>query len=194
MIFYPHQKQLQKAKILRLDNESSKTLINYIEKTANLDYQLVSPHNHRANPAERAIQTYKAHFISILSGVHPDFPDNCWDLTLNIQGRSRLQPKLSAHTLIHGNFNFDKTPLAPPGCKVIIHDRPGKRLTWANRGSPGYYIGPAPHHYRNYTCFDAITKATRISDTIEFFPTILLSRRLPVMKSSALHSRISHTA
>jgi 2-succinyl-5-enolpyruvyl-6-hydroxy-3-cyclohexene-1-carboxylate synthase len=103
-----------KGNILRLDNEVSKTLINYIETKAQLEYQLVSPHNHRANPAEQAIQTYKAQFISILSGVHPDFPDNCWDLliphtnlTLNIHCRSRLQPKLSAHTLIHGNFNFD---------------------------------------------------------------------------------------
>jgi hypothetical protein len=166
-----------KAKVLCLDNEVSKTLIRYIEETANLDYQLVSPHNHRANPAERAIQTYKAHFISILSGVHPDFPDNCWDLliphtnlTLNIHRQSKLQPKLSAHTLIHGNFNFDKTPLAPPGCQVIIHDRTGHRLTWANRGTLGYYIGPALKHYRNYTCYDSITKANRVSDTIEFFP------------------------
>ena len=65
-----------KAKILRLDNEVSKTLIKYIENSAQLGYQLVSPHNHRANPAERAIQTYKAHFISILSGTHLAFLDN----------------------------------------------------------------------------------------------------------------------
>ena len=30
-------------------------IIKYIETTAQLDYQLVSPHSHRANPAERAI-------------------------------------------------------------------------------------------------------------------------------------------
>ena len=129
-------------KILRLDNEVSKTLIKYIEETAKLDYQLVSPHKHRANTVERAIQTYKAQFISILSGTHPDFPDNCWDpliphtnLTLNIHQQSKIQPKLSAYTLIHGNFNFDKTPLAPPGARsscMIEQDSASHRLIGAS--------------------------------------------------------------
>ena len=70
------------AKIMRLDNEVSKTLIKYIEKTANLDYQLVSPHNHRANPAEHAIQTYKAYFISILSGKALSTYTHPWQLQL----------------------------------------------------------------------------------------------------------------
>ena len=42
-----------------------------------LDYQLVSPGNYRLNHVKRAIQTFKNHFIAILSGADPKFPKNC---------------------------------------------------------------------------------------------------------------------
>ena len=44
-----------------LDNEVSQELIDTI-KDKNLQYQLASSHDHRLNPAERAIQTFKNHF------------------------------------------------------------------------------------------------------------------------------------
>ena len=40
----------------RIDNEASKILIESIEPKG-LRCQLASPHNHRLNPAERAVQT-----------------------------------------------------------------------------------------------------------------------------------------
>jgi hypothetical protein len=83
------------------------------------------PQIHRRNWAERDIQTFKNHFISGLCSTHPDFPLNLWDkllpqatLTLNLLRPSPINPKLSAYAQIHGAFNFDKTPLAPPGIKV----------------------------------------------------------------------------
>eukprot|EP00536_Pseudo-nitzschia_multiseries_P008523 jgi/Psemu1/20595/gm1.20595_g len=45
------------AKLVRMDNETSKKLIAYITKN-NLDYQLTSPGDHRLNHAERAILNY----------------------------------------------------------------------------------------------------------------------------------------
>jgi hypothetical protein len=41
-------------------------------------HELVPPYNHRSNLAERAIQTFKHHFISILSGVDDKFPLSLW--------------------------------------------------------------------------------------------------------------------
>ena len=67
--------------LFRLDNEIFKDLITAI-KDQNLKYQLALPGDHRQNLAERAIQTWKAHFISIRSRVDPSFPDNCWDLLI----------------------------------------------------------------------------------------------------------------
>jgi hypothetical protein len=62
----------------RLDNETSKELIREIDKKG-LDYQIASPGDHRLNHAERAIQTFKNHFIAILYGTDSNFPAKQWD-------------------------------------------------------------------------------------------------------------------
>ena len=41
--------------------------------------QLVPPDTHRCNLAEREIQTFKRHFISILAGIDPTFSMYLWD-------------------------------------------------------------------------------------------------------------------
>ena len=49
-----------------LDNEASDEFKQYIRQQQ-IQFELVPPGNHRCNKAERAIQTIKAHFISILA-------------------------------------------------------------------------------------------------------------------------------
>lgn len=167
------------AKEIRLDNEISQLFKDHLEKRpVPIPYQLVAPSDHRANPAERAIQSFKNHFIAMLSGTDESFPLDAWDhllpqciVTLNLLRESRIQPALSAYAQIHGAFNFDRTPLAPAGCKIIIHDRPKDRPSWAKHGTAGFYVGPAMQHYRNYTCYMPTTRHTRWSNTVEFFPT-----------------------
>ena len=83
---------------------------------------------------------------------------------------SRINPKKSAYNELWGNFDFNKTPLAPPGCLVVAHERPQDRGTWAEHGLKGYFIGPARHHYRNYEVYIPTTRGVRTTDTIEFFP------------------------
>ena len=56
-----------------LDNETSKELIALIKKK-NLKYQLAAPHDHRLNPAERAVSTFKNHCIAILAECDERFP------------------------------------------------------------------------------------------------------------------------
>ena len=57
-----------------LDNEASSKFKNIITEDLGIKYQLVTPDIHRRNAAEWAIQTFKAHFLSILAGIAPDFP------------------------------------------------------------------------------------------------------------------------
>ena len=47
----------------------------------NCKLQIVEPHNHRVNAAERAIQTFKGVFIVIaaLATTDSDFPLQLWD-------------------------------------------------------------------------------------------------------------------
>jgi hypothetical protein len=83
---------------------------------------------------------------------------------------SRLHPQLSATAHFHGLVNYNKTAFAPPGCKLIAHEKPGKRRTWAPHGQHGYSLGPAMHHYRCQNVYISATASERIVDTLEFFP------------------------
>jgi hypothetical protein len=70
-----------KPKLQTLDNEASAALKNYF--TVNdIAYQLVPPHCHRRNAAERAIRTFKEHFVAGISSVDPSFPMHLWDRLL----------------------------------------------------------------------------------------------------------------
>ena len=60
-----------------LDNGCSKVLKEYTEEE-NETFQLVPPHLHRQNDAERAIQTFKNHFIARMVSTHKDFPLHFW--------------------------------------------------------------------------------------------------------------------
>ena len=57
-----------KPKFEILDNACSRDLVKLMTKN-DIAFQLVPPHLHRANAAERAIRTWKNHFISILCGL-----------------------------------------------------------------------------------------------------------------------------
>jgi hypothetical protein len=156
-----------RAKNIRLDNEILNEFKQHLHKEK-LTYQLASPGDHRVNPAEQAFQTYKNHFIAMLSGTDPSFPVNRWDLfvpqanmTLNLLRESQIQPQLSTYAQIYGQYDYNKTPLAPAGCKILIHDRANERPSWADHGTNGYYIRPALQHYRSYTYYMPTTKATR---------------------------------
>ena len=54
-------------KLYILDNEAGKEFQKEIEKQCKM--QMVPPDTHRRNIAERAIQTFKNHLISILAGL-----------------------------------------------------------------------------------------------------------------------------
>lgn len=56
-----------------IDNEAPAAFKKCIPN-ADIDYKLVSSHIHRRNPAERAIRTFKNHFIAGLSSTDPNFP------------------------------------------------------------------------------------------------------------------------
>ena len=142
------------------------------------NYQLVPPHIHRRNAAEREIQNFNNHFIAGLSSVHKLFPMHLWCrlipqsiLSLNLLRGSRMNPKLSAHAQVHGSFDCNAPPLAPPGTKIIIHEKPSVRGNWSIRGIDGWYIGYAPFHYRCFWVYANKTLHIRITNTVEFSHT-----------------------
>jgi hypothetical protein len=142
-----------KPRLQSLDKEASTALKNLF--TANdVDYQLGPPHCHRRNAAERAIRDFKEQFVAGLSSVDPSFPLHLWDrllpqaeITLNLLRTSQLHPQLSAAAHFHGLVDYNKSAFAPTGCKIIAHEKPGTRRTWAPHGQHGYSLGTAMHHY-----------------------------------------------
>ena len=142
-----------------------------------MKYQIAPRGNHRTIAIEQEIQTLKNHFQSVLYGCDPTFPKNQWGwvllvavLTLTMVRPSQINPAKSAYNQLWGNFDFNKTPLAPLGCLIAVHERAQERGTWTDHGVKGYFIGPAKHHYRNYRVYIPATRGERTTDTIEFFP------------------------
>ena len=72
--------RVEKPTLHILDNEASAAFKEAIRINSNL--QLVPPDTHRRNLAERAIQTFKNHFVAILAGVDESFPMYLWDRLL----------------------------------------------------------------------------------------------------------------
>jgi len=83
----------------QMDNKALKGYKEFIRQNG-MRHELVPPDNHQSNPAERAIQRFKHHFISILSGVDDKFPLSLWcalleqtELTVNLLQKSNVMPK-----------------------------------------------------------------------------------------------------
>mmetsp|Transcript_18114 Transcript_18114/g.28125 ORF Transcript_18114/g.28125 Transcript_18114/m.28125 type:complete len:352 (-) Transcript_18114:350-1405(-) len=85
----------------------------------------------------------------------------------------RINPKLSAYAYLFGQFDFNATPLAPPGTCVIAHEKPQQRCMWDPHGVNGWYVGPALDHYRCITCYIPTTGKERVVDTVQWFPHVV---------------------
>jgi hypothetical protein len=106
------------------------------------------------------------------------FPMHLWDrllhqavITLNMLQTSRINPKLSASTHIDGQYDYNRAPMAPPGTRIIAHETPNIRRTWAPHGQDGWYIGLALEQYRCYTVYITKKISERVVETVEFFST-----------------------
>ena len=127
-----------------MDNECSKAVAAHIRKN-DMDIHLVPPHNHRVNAAERAIATFKEHFITALTTVNKDCPLQLWDeflpqveLTLNLLRFSRRDPNKSANEEVNGFFDFNKMPIAPLGTKGLVYEDPAVRASWAPHSTDAF--------------------------------------------------------
>ena len=152
-----------------LDNKASEAYKLAITKKWGCNFQLVPPDVHHRNVAERALRTFKAHFLSILAGVSDLFPNYLWDhllpqteLTLNLLRQSTLAPRMSTWEHFNGPFNFDATPIGLLGCPIVIHTKPGRRKSWDFCGRKDFNVGPALNHYRCFHVVDRVSQKATI--------------------------------
>ena len=161
-------------KLHKLDNETSKDVEDFI-RSENASYQYTPPDMHRANPAERAIQTWKAVMKSVLASLPPLFPIANWcrlcehvDFCVNIVRKCRQNPRLSAWAAMEGEYHYDATPIAPPGSEMLLHEKPNRRRSWGFNAKKAWYLGPCFNHYRSFRGILPSTGAERVSDTVKF--------------------------
>ena len=100
------------------DNECTRAVQNYIT-SQNVDCQLMEHDNHRVTATERAIQTFKNHFIPRLCSTDRDWPMQLWHtmteqalITLNLLRTSRIDPTKSAYHQVMGHkYDWNAHPL-----------------------------------------------------------------------------------
>lgn len=81
-----------------------------------------------------------------------------------------MNPKLSAWDQVCGVFDYNRTPIGPPGTRVLVHEKSQQRGTWPPHGEDAWYIGPAFEHYRCYKVWAWETRRNRETDTLSWFP------------------------
>ncbi len=124
-----------------------------------------------------AIQTFKDAFIAALAMTDSEFPLQLWDKlepqvqnTLNLLQKARINPNILAYEALNGPYDWDRYPLAPPGCKAIIYKAPTVQGLWASHGTNAWYLGPSKDHYRCNLYYNLETQAYRVSGSAELFP------------------------
>jgi hypothetical protein len=157
-----------------LDNEASAAHKQSILDSG-LTYQLVPPDDHRRNVAEKAIQTWKDHFIAVLSGTADKFPLHLWcqliphmEWQLNLLCQSNANPKISAYAHLYGPHDYNALPFVPLGMEALVHDKPNQCKTYAQHCSKGWVISTSTEHYRCWKVWSIATHTTCIAATVFF--------------------------
>jgi hypothetical protein len=157
-----------------LNNECSDQFKKQI-KLNNMTYQLIPPHDHRRHRVDKAIQTFKDHFISILCGLDASFPLHLWDRllvqaehTLNMVHPAWMLKAVLAYTYLYEQHDYNSHPFAPLRCKVEAHVVPEIWETWAPHTTSGYYIGNAMEHYCCHNVYISNTKSMRVCSSVFF--------------------------
>ena len=90
--------------------------------------------------------------------------------TINLLQQSGLHPHLSAYAHAFQPFNYARTPLAPPGIKILVHERATEQGTFDPHTIPGWYLGPEMHHYCCYRVWIPETSSVLITDNVTWLP------------------------
>ena len=69
---------------------------------------------------------------------------------------------------MHGQYDFNKMPLEPMGCAVLMHNKLGIKKSWDNHAIDGFYIATSNEHYRCFNIWVKDTSSNRVSDTMFF--------------------------
>jgi hypothetical protein len=111
-----------------IDNQALFAYKTKIELTK-MTYKLVPPVNHRRNLAKKAIQMFKDHIVSVLSGCSPTMPMHLWcqllpqiECKLLLLCQMKANPNILAYAHMYGHLDYYCRPFVPIGMEALVHD------------------------------------------------------------------------
>ena len=120
-----------------LDNKISAAYKAEVQST-HMTYQLIPPDDHHRNIAENSIQTWKDHFVGVLTGTESTFPMHLWcqsipqaERQLLLLQQSNVNPRIYAYSHVYGLHNYNTKTFVPIGMSSIFHDKPRQRKLFA---------------------------------------------------------------
>ena len=136
-----------------LDNELSKAYKQEILATG-MTFQPELPDDHSQKIGEKAIQTQKDHFIGVMSGTSTTFTLHLWcqdipqaERQLLLLRKSNVNPTISAYAYVYGLHDYNAEPFVPIGMETLVHDKTGRRKTFAEHCSKVHVLGKSFKHY-----------------------------------------------
>ena len=82
-----------------------------------MTFQIAPPDDHCRNFAEKAIQTWKEHFIGVMSGTASTFPFQLWrqsipqaEQKLLLLKQSHIHPKVSEYAQVYDPPDYNAAP------------------------------------------------------------------------------------
>ena len=162
-----------------LDNETSTVIEAFLKEEAKVTFQYVPSSTHRRLRAERAIRSWKNHFLATLATADAELPKNIWDefiaqaeLTLAHLRAYTINPAISSYEGIYGSkHNFSAHPINVLGVRTVALTPADKRESWAPHGIDCFYIGAALQHYRCHRVYVPATNDIRITDSLSWHQT-----------------------
>ena len=155
-----------------LDNEISQTYKDEIRESG-MSYKLVPPDDHRRNTTERAIQTWKNHFVGVLRGAAITFPLHLWyqsipqaERQLILLSMSNVNPKISSYDHVYGQHDYNAEPFVPIVMESLVHNKSNLRKTFSVHCRKGYVLGTSFKHYLAWNIWIINTRSTRVSETV----------------------------
>jgi hypothetical protein len=141
-----------------------------------MTYKLVPPEEHQRNMAEKSIQTFKGHFVGVLSGCAKTMPMHLWcqllpqvERQLLLLRQSQVNPGMSAYAHVYqGQYNYSKHLFVPIGMESLVHVKPHKQRTYAQHCKIGFVIGILFKHYRCQNIWMKDMHGMRISGAVWF--------------------------
>jgi hypothetical protein len=131
-----------------LDIQASFAYKTIIELTK-MTNKIVPPNNRCCNLAKKAIQMFKDHMVSVLSGCLPTMLMHLWcQLFPQIECQLLLLRQSKVNPNVYGHHKYNHHPHVCIGMEVLVHNQPYNCRSFAQHCRKVFVLGTSTEHYQ----------------------------------------------